>query len=312
MRGFEVFRSLCALWFLLLLTHGGVGAASAQEKCLPVTEQTKEALARYVHKRMKLPATFTVGVAEVSDVEGTCYRKVRFTAVGDGRASELELFLSPDRRFLTRDLADTRLDPDEEEAREAKRLSEGLTEGRFASRGPANAPVTIVIFSDFQCPFCKDSAGLLNQVAAAEGDKVRLVFRHLPLTSIHPWARTAAEAAACAQLQSDPAFWGLHDLIFENQRLITAANARAKISELARSVPALDADKFQRCVAEGASAAAIVSHDSRFAATHDIAATPTIFVNGKRAPGLRSVEQWRALVRQLTAPPADKTRPAAQ
>lgn len=309
MRRFEV--GLRALALLSLLTLGGGGEASAQEGCLPVTEQVKETLSRYLHKRLKLPATVTIRVAEVSDVEGTCYRKLRFNAVGDGQSSDVELYLSPDLRFLTRDLADSRLDPEEEEARKAKRLLAGLTEGRFASRGPADAPVTVVVFSDFQCPFCKDSAGLLNQVAASEGDRVRVVFRHLPLTSIHPWARPAAEAAACAQLQSDEAFWALHDLIFENQRLFTAATARARLSELARTVPALDAEKFRRCVAEG-KAAAVVSRDARFAAAHGIAATPTIFVNGKRAPALRSAEQLRALIRQLTAPPADKTRPAAQ
>ena len=309
MRRFEVNRSRYALASLLLLTFC-CGTASAQERCLPVTEQTKEALSRYLHKRLKLPATATLRVAEVSDVEGTCFRKLRFAAAGWAQASELELFLSPDRRFLTRDLVDTQLDPDEEAARKAKQLVSGLTEGRFASRGPADAPATVVVFSDFQCPFCKNSAGLLRQVAESEGEKVRIVFRHLPLTAIHPWARQAAEAAACAQLQSDDAFWGLHDLIFENQRGFTADNARAKLFDLARTVPALNPDKFQRCLAEGG-AAAIVSRDAQFAATHDIAATPTIFVNGKRVQGVRSAEQLRSLVRQLTASSADETRPTA-
>ncbi|MCA1633765.1 MAG: thioredoxin domain-containing protein [Acidobacteria bacterium] len=303
MRRFEV--NLCALAFLLLLMlFGGGGAAFAQEKCLPVTEQTKQALSRYVHKKLKLPATVTLRVAEVLDVEGTCYRRLRFAATGGTQGTEMELFLSPDRRFLMRDLADSQLDPEEEEAKKAKQLVAGLTEGRFAARGPANAPVTIVVFSDFQCPFCKDSAGLLNQVAASEGNKVRIIFRHLPLTAIHPWARHAAEAAACAQFQSDEAFWGLHDLIFENQRGFTAANVRAKLSDLAQTVSALDADRFRRCVADSG-ASALVSRDAQFAATHNIAATPTIFINGKRAQGLRSAEQLRALVRQLTAAPAD-------
>jgi len=150
MRRFEVCRSLCALAFLLLLVLGGGGAASAQERCLPVTEQVKETLARYLHKKLKLPATVTIRAAEVSNVEGTCYRRLRFSIVGDGQASDVELYLSPDRRFLTRDLADTHLDPEEEEARKARQLLTGLTEGRFASRGPADAPVTIVVFSDFQ------------------------------------------------------------------------------------------------------------------------------------------------------------------
>jgi protein-disulfide isomerase len=304
MRRFEV-----GLYALVLLSVFALcdGEASAQEACLPVTEQTKEALPRYLQKKLKLPATVTLRVSEVLNVEGTCYRKLRFAATGGGQVSEVELYLSPDRRFLTRDLADSQLDPEEEEAKKAKQLAAGLTEGRFAARGPADAPVTVVVFSDFQCPFCKDSAGLLNQVAASEGDKVRIIFRHLPLTAIHPWARPAAEAAACAQLQNDEAFWGLHDLIFENQRGFTAANASAKLSELARTVPALDAAKFQRCVADGG-ASAVVTRDAQFAAAHDVAATPTIFINGKRAQVMRSAEQLRALVRRLTASHAGETR----
>jgi protein-disulfide isomerase len=309
MRRFEVYRGLRAAAFLMLFALCGGGAASAQEGCLPVTEQTKAALARYVHKKLKLPATVTLNVAEVLNVEGTCYRKLRFAAAGGAQEAELELFLSPDRRFLIRDLADSQLDPEAEEAQKAKQLVAGLTEGRFAARGPIDAPVTIVVFSDFQCPFCKDSAELLNQVAASEGDKVRIIFRHLPLTAIHPWARPAAEAAACAQLQDDEAFWVLHDLIFKSQRDFTAANVRAKLSELARTIPALDAARFRRCVADGR-ASAVVGRDAQFAAAHNITATPTIFIDGRQAHRIRSAEQLRALVRQRTAPSADKTGPA--
>src|ERR1044072_4738468 len=154
------------------------------------------------------------------------------------------------------------------------------------------APVTIVVFSDFQCPFCKSAAGYLRQVAASESDNVRLVFRHLPLR-IHPWARPAAEATACAQLQSDEAFWKLHDMIFENQRTLTFDNVQSKILEYAGSIPGLDMNKYQSCLANKTTAAAVLE-DMRFADANEIAATPTIFINGFRSQGIRSADQLRA------------------
>jgi protein-disulfide isomerase len=111
------------------------------------------------------------------------------------------------------------------------------------------------------------------------------------------------------QLQGDEAFWGLHNLIFENQRDFTAANVHAKLSDLARTINALDAAEYQRCIANG-HASAVVGRDAQFAAAHNIAATPTIFIDGKPAHRIRSAEQLWALLRQRTTPAADKTRPA--
>jgi protein-disulfide isomerase len=103
------------------------------------------------------------------------------------------------------------------EARQKAALLMGeLAQNRGTSKGNATAPVTIVEFSDFQCPYCKKLAETMNQLSPDERAKVRVVFHHLPLP-MHAWARTAAEAAGCAQLQGPEVFWGMHDQLFANQ-----------------------------------------------------------------------------------------------
>lgn len=116
----------------------------------------------------------------------------------------LTLYLSPDQRFLTTEMLDTSLDPVEEERRKSAALMTALSQNKASSKGPEHARVTIVEFSDFECPFCRRLADEMDQVLPTEKDEVRLVFHHMPL-SIHAWARVAAEAAACAQFQSQGA-----------------------------------------------------------------------------------------------------------
>lgn len=87
--------------------------------------------------------------------------------------------------------------------------------GSSASKGPENAPITIIEFSDFQCPFCSRALPVVNQVMSEYKDKVLLVYKHLPLVSIHPRAQKTAEAAECAKDQGK--FWEFHDKLFEKQ-----------------------------------------------------------------------------------------------
>src|SRR6185437_4809945 len=122
-----------------------------------------------------------------------------------------------------------------------------LADNRGPSKGSATAPVTSVEFSDFECPYCKKFTDILAQVWPEEKDQVRVVFHHMPL-SIHPWARVAAEGAACAQLQSADAFWSMHDQIFQHQEDITAANVKQKLPEYAQPIKALDLKTFQSCL----------------------------------------------------------------
>jgi protein-disulfide isomerase len=123
--------------------------------------------------------------------------------------------------------------------------AEIATEGSPA-KGPADAPVTIVEFSDFQCPYCSRINPVLNQAKEAYGDQVRVVFRHFPL-SFHQQAQKAAEASMCANDQGK--FWELHDAMFADQRALQVEQIKAKAAGLGLATPASTAaSTFSRCV----------------------------------------------------------------
>lgn len=220
-----------------------------------------------------------------------------FVAADRERPVRMELLLSPDFRYLSRELLDTTIDPIEEAKQKERTLAAGLTNGNFPALGPRQAPVTLTVFSNFQCPYCAKLAAMLkNQVLPLERNNVRVVFRHFPLTS-HEWAERAARAAACAQNQSNDSFWSLHDFVFDNQHVITLANIEKKLMEHTRSLRQFDQGKFQGCLADK-STSAVVDRDLEFAKQGGINGTPTVFVNGRQLSDIANAEQILTLVRE--------------
>jgi protein-disulfide isomerase len=152
------------------------------------------------------------------------------------------------------------------------------------SFGPPNAPVSLVVFSDFQCGFCKEEAKLLRQnVASSYPDKVRVTFKDFPLEPIHPWAKTAAIAGRCVLRQRAPVFWEFHDWIFENQGEITTENLKDKFSEWAKTKP-LEPIQLAACVENKATEQEVARNQSEGRAL-GINSTPTLFINGRRLVG---------------------------
>lgn len=170
----------------------------------------------------------------------------------------------------------------------------GLVQGPSATRGSASAPVTIVEFSDFECPFCGNFARILDDALSKDAGDVRVVFHHMPLT-IHPWARMAAEMAGCAQLQGNEAFWSLHDRIFAGQETINKENAKEKLAEIAKNSKGVDAAAIDKCLANGASVG-LVLKDLNVAESYQINSTPTVFINGHRIQGVENAEKLREMI----------------
>ncbi|WP_395402801.1 DsbA family protein [Pseudoduganella sp. UC29_106] len=143
--------------------------------------------------------------------------------------------------------------------------------------GPADAPVTLVEYGDFQCPHCRTAHFYLKNVLATMGDDVRFVFRHMPLTQIRPMAQLAAEAAEAAGAQGK--FWPLHDLIYENQDLLSPAL-------LTRLGQRLGLD-MQRFTDDSASHRFLpkVKEDFMSAVRSGAAGTPSFFINGEPYEG---------------------------
>ena len=161
------------------------------------------------------------------------------------------------------------------------------TEG-YPAFGPEDAPITIVEFSDFQCPFCKQwHQTVYEPLLAAYPGKIRLVYRNLPLTSIHPDAQGAAEAAMCANEQNQ--FWEYHDKLFAGDAL------GADIYSQYASDLGLNMDKFETCVQQGKYRQA-VQEDSDFALNLGINSTPTFFVNGLAVVGAQPLSVFQQVI----------------
>ncbi len=150
------------------------------------------------------------------------------------------------------------------------------TEGS-PSRGPKEAPVTIVEFSDFQCPYCSQLSKTLHEAMAKYGGRVRLVYKQFPLSQIHPFAEKAAEAALCAADQDH--FWDLHDLMFDTQNELKEEDLKAKGAQLK-----LNSASFNDCLASGKYANR-VKQDQREGFSLGISTTPSFFINGRYFSG---------------------------
>jgi protein-disulfide isomerase len=155
------------------------------------------------------------------------------------------------------------------------------------TRGPANAPVTLVLFSDFQCGFCQRVNPTITQLLARYPEKVRLVFKHLPIEG-HTLAPLAHRASLAAHEQGR--FWEMHDRIFANQRAMSRADLLAHAAALGLDVPkftaAMDAEPTGK----------LVERDMAEAEKVGIDGTPTFFVNGKPLVGAQPLEAFTAAV----------------
>jgi protein-disulfide isomerase len=150
------------------------------------------------------------------------------------------------------------------------------------AKGPENAPVTIVEFSDFQCPFCSRINPTLEQVRAKYGDKVRIVFRQFPL-EMHAEAYKAAEASLCANDQGK--FWEMHDAMFKNQQQLAVDGLKAQAAQLG-----LNAESFNSCLDSGKYKAK-VAEDLQAGTAAGVSGTPALFINGRFINGAVPLEQ---------------------
>jgi protein-disulfide isomerase len=163
------------------------------------------------------------------------------------------------------------------------------------SFGTPGAPVVLVIFSDFQCNFCKEEAKMLREnLLAAFPKQVRVYFKDFPLEQIHPWAKPAAIAGRCVFRQNAPAFWEYHDWVFEKQAEITPENLKDKTLEFAKGKQ-IDALQLARCM-EARATEAEVDKNAAEARALNVNSTPTVFINGRRVAGRTDWNTLRQII----------------
>ena len=159
-------------------------------------------------------------------------------------------------------------------------------------RGPVDAPVTVVEYGDFQCPYCGRAEGVLRELLAGHGD-VAYVWRHLPLNDVHPWAQQAAEAAEAAAGQGK--FWEMHDLLLDRQEALRLPDLRRYAEEMG-----LDVEQFSDDLRRHDGAARI-AEDVDSADLSGVSGTPTFFINGRRHYGAYDIDTLTRAVKGARA-----------
>ena len=171
-------------------------------------------------------------------------------------------------------------------------LAEPVDPERDHVRGPAESPVTVVEYGDFECPFCGRAESAVRELLAEFGD-VRYVWRHLPLTDVHPRAQAAAEAAEAAAAQG--AFWRMHDLLLDHQDALKASDLVSYAERLG-----LDVERFEEDLRRRAGAARI-EEDVDSADLSGVSGTPTFFINERRHHGAYDIGTLSAAVKTARA-----------
>lgn len=161
--------------------------------------------------------------------------------------------------------------------------------------GPKDAKVTLIEVSEFQCPYCKRHTPTMEQIMKEYEGKVRRVWVHFPLTSIHPYAQKAAEAVECAGEQQKSKFWELHDKLFENQEAITVDDIKGYAKEIG-----LNTSQFNECLDSGKYTAK-VQKQTAAAAAAGVTGTPGTFVNGELVKGAYPFDTFKQIIDELLA-----------
>ncbi len=255
------------------------GAASPAAPAAPIATNEAELLKStesFVRKLFAWGGDFQVKLGPLEQSASPNFYRVPILVTYNGQSDAGEVFISKDGKTLLRgEIFDTGADPF------ATTRSKLRLEGD-PSKGPADAKVTVVEFSDYQCPHCRQLYTAM-QTVEQKFPQVRVVYKDFPLVAIHPWAMTAAIAGRCAFAQSPAKFWLVHDLIFENQDLISAENAYEKMVDFAARA-GLAKDSFKACIASPDAAKGIAA-DLEEGKSVQINSTPTVFVNARPVIG---------------------------
>jgi len=160
--------------------------------------------------------------------------------------------------------------------------------------GPADARVTIIEFSDYQCPFCTRGYNTIEtQVLKEYGDKVKFYYMNFPLP-MHPWAQPAAVAAECALLQNKDAYWTLYNYYFTNQKEITPQNLKEKTLEALKDSK-IDTAKFNECF-DNNKTADEVKRQMAEGQSVGVTGTPAFIINGRLVSGAQPFENFKAVI----------------
>jgi protein-disulfide isomerase len=274
---YRLLKYLLILALLLTLANAQQEGSHPGAKAVTTNLPSEETVNAFLHQWFGYDPSLTWKVVSIkpSEIEGLS--EVNAVLSGAQGQQPLKLYVTPDgKHAVNGEIMPFGAHPFAANQRELER---GVT---GPSEGPANAPVTLVDFSDLQCPHCKDAHPMLEKLMS-ENKNVRLVFQSFPLP-MHDWATKAAAYADCVSRSSNDAFWKFIASVFGAQGDITAANADEKLTALADSAGVKGAD-IGACAAKPETISR-VEKSVALGKALDVNSTPTLFINGRKIPAV--------------------------
>ncbi len=259
---------------------------------------TKKQVVDYYRRKANLPPESTAELVDITEskIAGVQQATIRITT--GTNVQDVSMLMSADGKYVVFSgvdrnrmgvggIEDVTSDP-------FAAVMQKLTLDDSPSKGPKDAAVTIVEFSDFQCPYCSRAYNTLkNQVMKEYEGKIRLVYKNFPL-SFHKWAEPAGVATECAYDQDNDAFWVLYSYYFDNQREITPENLKEKTLEALKDTK-IDTAKFTDCF-DNNKTADRVRADMAEGQSVGVTGTPAFLINGRFLSGAQPFPRFKAII----------------
>ena len=269
--------------FAVLLVAARVCAA---QQPAPVSlSQTQKSIEAFLRSYYALGPEIKITVGAPTEFGSSGISECSIEVKTPESTEKIKMYMTKDGRYLIRgEINDLTTDPLADTVKKIQTANSPVL-------GNPNAPITLVEYSDFECPVCRNLHDSLRGLLP-NYPQVKAIFKDYPLDTIHPWARTAALAGRCAYQQDPKAFWKMYDSIYDNQDVISASNVYDKVMDFATKA-GLNQEVFKACMSAPETTQAV---DASIANGNllEVRSTPTVFVNGRRIVGAdpRTVQQY--------------------
>ncbi len=273
--------------FLAVFTFQLCACAQEQTAAPVKPSMTHEQIANYIRKAFNVPANVTITVKEnpqSKDVPGTYPVVVEFK--GDRVDQKQEAWITTENKLIVGKTFDMTVDP-------YKRNLDKVSLANVPTTGAPDAKVTIVEYSDFQCPYCSSAHVTVKDLLKQYEGKVKVAYKHLPL-AMHNWAKDAAAISVCVHKQNPDAFWKLSDYFFTNQKAITKENFDAKMQEFGAQ-NGINSEELKKCMADPTTEQKVAA-DTAEASSLGLSSTPSFLVNGRTVIGAIPVDQFKKII----------------
>lgn len=251
-------------------------------------DAANQKIIEYYRRKSNLPPEVTATITDVKDSKIPGAKIATLQMSRGGQVQSTQILMSADGRYVVfAEVEDVTSDP-------FKAIAAKIKVDGSPVKGPKDAPVTIVEYSDFQCPYCARAHQTISEQVMKEYDgKVKLVYKNFPL-GFHKWAEPAGVAGLCAFDQDPASFWKVYDFLFANQQQITPENVKAKSEEALKGTK-VDMTKWADCY-DNKKTLARVKADMAEGQSVGVTGTPAFIINGRKISGAQPFQNFKAII----------------